>query len=310
VSRLAEEARAAALAAELSMMADDIDAGRLPPDANRSLYGWEIQAQTNFAGIADDQARFAAAVAARLQAARAGLLELLEADLAATAEQAGPVPPRVAVLNRLLALDGLLGLQALSGASTLVDTTATDLRTILGAAAAAGFSRLLDEAERQGVDVASRAVKLGGEAEFRLDATTGRLAVEPHGDLLEALLRQGFMEPLTGPATDLISALLGAGRAMSPKVLDVTSRGPVNSATGLGRQAAASTLTEPKEVYASELLDQNTCGPCSMIDGHAYADLADGLADYPNGQYADCEGGERCRGTLVFVWSQESTPEH
>ena len=57
-------------------------------------------------------------------------------------------------------------------------------------------------------------------------------------------------------------------------------------------------------VYASELLDQNTCEVCSSIDGTQYADIKEAEKDYPTGGHKDCLGGPRCRGTLVAVYAE------
>lgn len=58
----------------------------------------------------------------------------------------------------------------------------------------------------------------------------------------------------------------------------------------------------PKEVYASEILDQNTCSACNGIDGEEWATLAEARTAYPVGGYVECEGGLRCRGTAVAVY--------
>lgn len=85
------------------------------------------------------------------------------------------------------------------------------------------------------------------------------------------------------------------------------ARQAANVAHGLGRRDAQTALPEPDEVYASELLDRNTCGPCATVDGTEYGSLEEGLADYPGaGGYYACDGGSRCRGTLVIVWPQEA----
>jgi len=58
----------------------------------------------------------------------------------------------------------------------------------------------------------------------------------------------------------------------------------------------------PKEIYASEILDQNVCTACNGIDGTEWATLAEAETAYPIGGYVDCEGGLRCRGTLVATY--------
>jgi hypothetical protein len=61
-------------------------------------------------------------------------------------------------------------------------------------------------------------------------------------------------------------------------------------------------------IYASEVMDENTCGPCADIDGTEYDTLAEAEEDYPTGGYVECEGGLRCRGTLVAVYGRAGAP--
>lgn len=56
--------------------------------------------------------------------------------------------------------------------------------------------------------------------------------------------------------------------------------------------------------YASELLDHNTCEVCADFDGREYASLEEAESDYPTGGNAECEGGPRCRGTLVAIYDE------
>ena len=58
----------------------------------------------------------------------------------------------------------------------------------------------------------------------------------------------------------------------------------------------------PRRIFASEILDGNTCASCRSIDGTEYPDLEAAEQDYPTGAYAFCEGGLRCRGTLIAEW--------
>lgn len=58
------------------------------------------------------------------------------------------------------------------------------------------------------------------------------------------------------------------------------------------------------QLYASELLDSNTCGNCINIDGDTLEqDQAFEL--YGGGGYIECEGGARCRGTVIAVYEGE-----
>lgn len=57
-------------------------------------------------------------------------------------------------------------------------------------------------------------------------------------------------------------------------------------------------------LYADEILDKNTCGPCREVDGRWIGNASDAmvLLTYPTGGYVDCLGRWRCRGQVVAVW--------
>lgn len=78
-----------------------------------------------------------------------------------------------------------------------------------------------------------------------------------------------------------------------------------------GRELASQPETDAdpmegySEIFASELIDDETCANCAAIDGHEYTSMADAKADYPEGEYPaggykGCESESGCRGTLVF----------
>jgi hypothetical protein len=58
------------------------------------------------------------------------------------------------------------------------------------------------------------------------------------------------------------------------------------------------------DLYASELLDRNTCPACLYIDGQTLT-VAQAKALYAGGGYLECDGGPRCRGTVVAVYKGE-----
>lgn len=60
------------------------------------------------------------------------------------------------------------------------------------------------------------------------------------------------------------------------------------------------------EVYASEIRDRNTCGPCRRIDGMRFASIAEAKALYPIAGFVGCEGDILCRGGLVFIYDETS----
>jgi hypothetical protein len=86
-------------------------------------------------------------------------------------------------------------------------------------------------------------------------------------------------------------------------------RGTVQMAQNVGRVKAAETVADPVVPFASELLDTNTCGPCMANDGREYGSLEAAARDYASGGFVACEGGPRCRGTLVLVSAAEVNPD-
>ena len=86
--------------------------------------------------------------------------------------------------------------------------------------------------------------------------------------------------------------------------------GALTSAQNTGRLNTA--LSGPSvALYSSEVMDRNTCRPCSDVDGKWLGNTDDPetparVAEvYPNGGYRHCEGGVRCRGTVVAVYRPE-----
>jgi hypothetical protein len=85
-------------------------------------------------------------------------------------------------------------------------------------------------------------------------------------------------------------------------------RGAVQMAQTAGRLATFEQRlpgTVTARPYASELLDVNTCSACMEIDGQEFADFAEARTHYASGGYFRCEGGPRCRGTVVVVLDEQ-----
>jgi HK97 family phage portal protein len=85
--------------------------------------------------------------------------------------------------------------------------------------------------------------------------------------------------------------------------------------TGAQNAGRSLTLMHAPEgaVYASEILDGNTCKPCRKVNGRWLGNTTDMdqiNLTYPQGAYGgyvDCEGRSRCRGTVVGVWRPKTT---
>jgi len=91
----------------------------------------------------------------------------------------------------------------------------------------------------------------------------------------------------------------------SIKPAEDLARQGVNIAHGEGRAAVADDLQQPTGIFSSEILDGATCPSCAAIDGTQYETLDAAYSDYPNAStYVNCDGGARCRGTLVLVYGE------
>lgn len=126
-------------------------------------------------------------------------------------------------------------------------------------------------------------------------------------DVTEAAVRRairytgGALEP-TGVAAQVRDEMRPMAWAGVRDQLGAAIQGSQNGARSLvfRRDAAAG------RIYASEILDNNTCASCAANDGTEYPDIDAAEQDYPFGGYTECAGGGRCRGTLVKVYEESS----
>lgn len=308
--RLAADLEAAELDQRITAMQADVDAGLVPEGVRRPLFAHELQARTNFAGLENQVAREVDYLLRRAKADRARILALLDRDLRATALRPGPASPLQRVALRLFDLAGPGGLLQMAGAADLLDEAERYHRGRLEVAAGVAARRVVQEAIAQRLPVAANLLpKLDQLQADQLDLLARRIAQAPHVDLLRALRDQVVLEPKDFVTPDeLVDRLMEHARGLSDAGMTDLANSAAQQADAMGRVAAAEALPVPKYVYASELLDRNTCGPCSIVDGREYETLADARRDYPHGTYVKCEGGLRCRGTLVFVWDTEADP--
>lgn len=82
--------------------------------------------------------------------------------------------------------------------------------------------------------------------------------------------------------------------------------GAIQGSQNAGRGLVFRRDGEPGRIYSTEILDNNTCSRCVANDGNEYGSVDEAERDYPFGGYVECEGRERCRGTIVKVY--EETP--
>lgn len=328
-------------------LADDIAAGWVPPSAGRARTPAEVAARVVFAGIDAGVTDRAARLAGILTGDRDALAAELAVAFAAAAA-ARPDRPAAGIVDLTAHLvDAAVDL-TVAAPDLVARTAATRAAVLgqLRGAAVDGYRSVLTEAETQGIDVLGAALEanppagqvdhaLGADLVDDLELAAAGIAAAPARTALEVLAAAVARARTTGPAVDasaLADLLVAAVRtARTAGLTGDHGRAPLQHAHGRGRQAAARRVlarlpvipagpvarvaaaealapADAVAVYASELLDGNTCDQCSLVDGTDYPDLEAAEADYPSGVYYDCAGGIRCRGTLVYVWEAEAPP--
>lgn len=182
---------------------------------------------------------------------------------------------------------------------------AAELARIFADSHSAGSEIVIGEARRQGVT--GLPAPLTGDPEKFLPL--GQAVALAPWTRLTARLQADYLNPAKLILADLTAADFhnAAGKISLDGSHDL-ARQSIHTAHGTGRIATAEKLG-PTEVYSSELMDGATCGPCSRVDGKDYDDLVEAKTEYETGGYGACEGGARCRGTLVFIYPPGHKPD-
>jgi len=175
---------------------------------------------------------------------------------------------------------------------------------LLDDAARTGATQVADEFARQGADDADP-----GDPDYRGRATEEAGLVAGALAMVTADQALGIVARRRGPDVtpdELADAIRDELADLTTAHTDDLARGGVTRAQHTGRTATIRAHeSDVVGIYASELLDSNTCTECSHVDGTEYPDLDAALADYPTGGYRACAGGDRCRGTLVAIHAAE-----
>lgn len=175
---------------------------------------------------------------------------------------------------------------------------------------AALIEAALAEAATQAAEGAVAEAVAQGVAATMIDATGLAEAAALRAGIMENLLASSISEAAGRYAMQLVGGSLDAStiggmvldylNGLSDSFISQQMGGAVTAAQNVGRGEVFREYP-PASIYASELLDSNTCSPCANIDGTEYDTMDDATADYPSGGYIDCDGGVNCRGTLVAI---------
>jgi hypothetical protein len=184
------------------------------------------------------------------------------------------------------------------------DTTHEAILASMQEMADEGIDQAATEAEDQGVTKAkrpklseledsltARAKGVGEVLTRELSAAAGKKAMDLSGGSLDA-------KEVAAAVKEHLNGLTKA------RVKDQIS-GATSTAQNGGRKLTMR-RNDAQHIYSSELLDENTCQNCTAEDGTEFDSVEAAEVDYPGGGYAACEGGERCRGTLVAVYNEEA----
>jgi hypothetical protein len=268
---------------------------RTVPDATRDLFPHEIRAGVRFAELDDAHAETAGAIDRIAGGVRQAVLAALAIDLEARTP--------AGVIRRLTDLVSPADPAYLPTVDRQVSRAAQQIMERLLELAELSAHQVIAETVAQGVAPAALhpLAPLAGEALELLAAQASAVAEAPAARALRVAADAVTMLPPGDAGAVRAAAVAAAEKASTAGVTDL-ARQAASRAAGLGRVAGANAGPPPARVYASELLDRATCLPCSHIDGTEYSSLNAALIDYPGaGAYRRCEGGARCRGTLVFV---------
>jgi hypothetical protein len=188
------------------------------------------------------------------------------------------------------------------------DATHAALTAAMVAIAAVASRQIVTEAAAQGVELAVVHLPHGTFAPVAA-VVTRLLADELRITAARAALQTGPDATPAEVADAVAKALNGLSDAGTTKQLGGTLHGAMNT-------ARIATLRRAPEgaIYAQEMNDNNTCGPCHEVNGRWLGNIPSDLAQveksYPAGAYGgyiNCLGGIRCRGTIVGVWRPKQT---
>jgi HK97 family phage portal protein len=174
---------------------------------------------------------------------------------------------------------------------------------------------LLDAMSALGARQAAQVVREGAAQGVTVEAVDPTKAeLEPHAEVVAALL--GTAVAMSAARAALLHYGEGrTGQQVADEVLvdlqaltDAQPRqllgGALHGATNTGRVGTLRRAPEAA-LYASEIMDTNTCRPCKDVDGKWLGNVSQieqVFKTYPFGGYIDCKGGDRCRGTVVAIW--------
>lgn len=295
---LADEAEQIVMLAEAErlLVLAEADKGVNIPNGRRPLFGHEARAGVRFGdmneALAEAERQMTSIIADATE-------ELADAVLALIPEGT-PSSSAGAIVSRMVE-------NPPETVRNILDGVTAHLGDVLAGLRKYGRDAVTSEANRQGIDF----THADGKSYFERarDKATAAAAT------ITASIWFTVMSRVTKAVTSAATVVAGAARtAIVGSNPAKTIRGLVDEArqvshgqhnSGRADGARAVPSEQPMRIYAGELLDGETCPPCHEIDGYLFPTEEEAMAWYPGGgPMAHCEGGNRCRGTLIYDWSE------
>jgi hypothetical protein len=271
----------------------------------RQPYPQEIAAGVDFGALDEDHTASQADAEVAWNAEKAALsARIRNAIAAATPDNVVQV---VATAGNVAAAEAAAALQV-AGQGSAASAAAAEMafNKVITSTAHVATGRARDELIKQGLLAAH---SYGGKTVWEPGATAHDQLIALRNSLV------GSAERLTARVKDSYPKTADLADRVYNDLLaraDVTSTDQIQGMIAQAvNQSRMDVFTDADEdgnrisLYASELLDGNTCGPCMDVDGQDMSQ-DEAFEMYAGGGYIECEGGPRCRGTVVAVYEGES----
>jgi hypothetical protein len=192
-------------------------------------------------------------------------------------------------------------------ASISVDATAgsTALAEAMAKAYEQASDAMLLEAAHQGVTIDVTRIQPASMADIAAGRATmaASYLAQQAGSRAMRAVQPGL--PAAQQASTVSGNVAEFLDGLSDRYLRDQLGGALTAAQNAGRVGvfeAAPDGVDSAVYVGSEVLDNNVCGPCRDEDGQQFESFEAAVGAYPTGGFIDCQGGDRCRGTLVALW--------
>ena len=253
-------------------------AGVVPQNFRRQPYANEVQAAADFAGLDSLWSIYAD-----------NLLHLWTTKVK---------PAQLAEINSSLAAMGSNDVEAMSNLSL----------TVMGDE---DMYRILRQAADEASAAAVSEVVAQGEAPPTVSWDKIDADLKSRSRAMASLLAQSFSDAASRYAIRRANASVTSQELADDVIGDLSSLtdawlkdqlgGVVQAAVNQSRLEVYNSTDDDPTLWASEILDTNTCRNCAAIDGQQL-DQINAAKLYASGGYVNCLGRERCRGTVVATY--------